>query len=377
MSEKVLITGGAGFIGSYLADEYLKEGYSVRVLDNLTPQVHGKLFESKTPPAYLNKDVEFIFGDIQDREVVKSALQGVDILSHHAAAVGVGQSMHDIEYYTRVNTYGASVILDIIANEKTSVKKMLVASSMSIYGEGAYLKTSNNTLVYPNMRDAKQLKSRSWELVDSDGESLVPTATKETKPLAPPNIYAINKRDHEEMFLTIGRAYEIPTVAFRYFNVFGSRQSLSNPYTGVMAIFCSRILNGNHPIIFEDGKQMRDFVKVEDIAQANILATKSTSVDYDVFNIGSGKAITILDLTKIIANAMGVEFNPDILGKYRVGDIRHCFSDISKATDKLGYKPAFDVTSGIAEVIDWVGRQVADDSFDNMKSGLEKLGLVR
>jgi dTDP-L-rhamnose 4-epimerase len=374
---KVLVTGGAGFIGSHLVDAYLKAGYSVRVIDNLTPQVHGALNETGMPPNYLSKEAEFIFGDICDREVMRRALEDVDILSHHAAAVGVGQSMYDIEHYTRVNSYGAAVILDLIANEKNSVKKMIVASSMSIYGEGAYIKQSTGDVIYPKIRAAKQLEAHQWEMVDNEGEELIPVPTTEEKPIAPPNIYAINKRDHEEMFLTVGRAYGIPTVALRYFNVFGSRQALSNPYTGVMAIFCGRLLNNMPPVIFEDGLQQRDFVKVDDIAKANILATEKQEADFQTVNIGSGNPVTIVGLADTIAKEMGKRIEPEIVQKYRVGDIRHCFADILKARTLLGFHPVYDTKSGASEVIEWVKQQIAEDSFDEMKSRLEKMGLVR
>lgn len=375
--KRILITGGAGFIGSHLADTYLNAGYSVRILDNLTPQVHGSLSESQLTPDYLSKEIEFIFGDICDRNVVKRAIRGIDCISHHAAAVGVGQSMYEIEHYTRVNALGAAVILDVIANEKHNIRKMIVASSMSIYGEGTYKKPSTNTTVFPVLRSERQFNQNDWEMHDDDGETLAPLPTKESKAINPLSVYAINKRDHEEMFLLAGKAYNIPTVALRYFNVFGSRQSLSNPYTGVMAIFCSRLLNNKRPIIFEDGLQQRDFVSVKDVAQANMLATERPEADFQVFNIGSGHSVTILDVAQILAQTMGKSIEPEISGKFRIGDIRHCFADISKAKRLLGFKPQFTIYNGIQELVNWVEKQISIDTFDEMNQRLYHIGLIR
>lgn len=377
MTETVLITGGAGFIGSHLADYYLKAGFNVRVLDNLTPQVHGVLNQTQTPPSYLSKEVEFIFGDICDRNIVKRCLTGVDILSHHAAVVGVGQSMYEIEHYTRTNAYGTGVILDVIANEKHNVRKMIVASSMSIYGEGAYLKPSTGDIKSPKPRNLTQLKSRYWEIRDEDGEALEPIPTPESKPLMPSSIYAINKRDQEEMFLTIGHAYGIPAIALRYFNVYGLRQALSNPYTGVVAIFCSRLLNRQRPIVFEDGLQRRDFVSVKDVAQVNVLVAQNSGVDFQAINVGSGQQVDVITIARIVTECMDAHIGPMVTGQYRLGDIRHCFADITNATNLLKCRPSYNLESEMPHLIEWVQHQQASDLVGEMKALLERRKLLR
>ena len=278
---KILVTGGAGFIGSHLVDELVKQGHNVKIYDNLQPQVHGT---EREIPEYLNKDAEFINADILDKETFYKAVKDVDILFHQAALVGIGQSMYEIARYVKGNSLGTAVMLDVIANEKHKLKKMIVASSMSIYGEGQY-KCKKCGIVYPPLRLGQQLEQRRWELIcPSCKEKLVPMPAKEEKLLMPTSIYAINKRDHEEMFFAIGKAYKIPTVALRYFNVYGARQALSNPYTGVCAIFSARILNNSNPVVFEDGLQSRDFIHIKDIVKANILAMEKDEANYEIFN---------------------------------------------------------------------------------------------
>jgi len=327
MSEKILVMGGAGFIGSHLVDALVTQGHRVRAFDNLEPQVHGGLREWGKWPDYCNPDAEYVLGDGRDRQALRKAMQDVEVIFHLAAAVGVGQSMYEIERYVDANTCGTAVLLDILANDasiRSRVRKLIVASSMSIYGEGKY-ECPVHGVVYPRLRSSEQLATGDWELhclvpVASPksqvagrksqvanrtcGLSLMPLPTDEEKPLFPTSIYAITKKDQEEMCLAVGRAYGIPTVALRYFNVYGSRQALSNPYTGVAAIFSSRLLNGKPPVIFEDGLQSRDFVHVSDIVQANLLAMERDEADYDVFNVGTGRAMTILD----VANALITHF---------------------------------------------------------------------
>lgn len=376
MAETVLITGGAGFIGSHLVDAYLRAGYRVRVFDNLDPQVHGGLRERGGCPDYLSRDAEFICGDIRDRSAMMKALQGVTLVSHHAAAVGVGQSMYQIEHYASVNAYGAAVLLDVIVNERLPVRRMLAASSMSVYGEGAYLRPSTGELVSPELRSLKQLERRQWEVQDENGEVLSPVVTREDKTLRPASVYAINKRDHEDMFLTVGAAYRIPTVVFRYFNVFGPRQALSNPYTGVAAIFAGRLLNQRPPLVFEDGQQRRDFVSVYDVAEANVLATGAEGLNYAVVNIGSGDFINILGIAQVLADAMGTPIHPEIIGKYRLGDIRHCYADISRAKALLGWCPRHNFRDSAVALVEWVMRQEAVDKVARMAQELETRGLV-
>ncbi len=282
---KVLITGGAGFIGSHLADRLLADGHEVRAFDNLDPQVHlqgGR-------PEYLDPEVELQTGDVRDRGAVRRALEGVDAVVHFAAAVGVGQSMYEIERYTSINAIGAAIVLEEAVERRDAIRKLLVASSMSIYGEGQYRnpRTGESGLA-PWLRPESQLAAREWELLADDGTPLEPEPTAETKPLRPTSIYAINKRDHEEMFLTVGAAYGLPAVALRFFNVYGERQALSNPYTGVAAIFSSRLLNDRAPLVFEDGRQTRDFIDVRDIARCCALALTEHGADEHALNVGTG-----------------------------------------------------------------------------------------
>ena len=352
--KRVLITGGAGFIGSHLADQMLERGFAVTVLDNLSPQVHGDAeLDDDGWPVYLNPDVERIRGDVLDAETFESALDGVTHLAHLAASVGVGQSMTNIVEYTRNNVMAAAVMLETLAQKSHSIERMAVASSMSIYGEGEYIRPSTGDIVTPDVRTHAQLEAREWEPV-MDGEELTPRSTSEIKLLQPNSIYAVNKRDHEEMFLAVGRALKIPTVALRLFNAYGSRQALSNPYTGVAAIFISRLLNDQPPLIFEDGKQLRDFVHVDDVARAFATVIDSDKEIWDIFNVGSGEAISIYDLAKLLARVLGKNIAPEILYKYRVGDVRHCFGDMSKIEKAFGFKPKHDLEKGMEELVEWV-----------------------
>lgn len=373
MAKTVLVTGGAGFIGSHLVDALVERGHRVRVLDALVPQVHGP---DASEPQYLSKSAEFIRGDVTSADAWRTALRGVDVVFHEAAEVGVGQSMYEIVRYVRANTLGTAILLDMLANSHHSVEKLIVASSMSIYGEGAY-RCEDCGSVYPELRSGAQLLSRQWEMMCPDcGQMLSAVPTSERKPLAPTSIYAISKRDQEEMALTVGRAYGIPTVALRYFNVYGPRQSVSNPYTGVAAIFSSRLLNGNPPLIFEDGLQSRDFVHVSDIVAANLLAMESEMANYQAINIGTGRSLTIMDVAQALIGALDSELKPQIVGKCREGDIRHCYSDISKAQALLGYRPQMTFEDGIADLVAWLGVQESRDTVSQAVQELEQRGLA-
>lgn len=372
---KILVTGGAGFIGSFIVDELLASGHEVKVYDDLDEQVHGK---SETPPAYLNKESEFIKGNVLDEEKFYGAVKDVDILFHEAARVGVGQSMYEIKRYTKENSLGAAVMLDVIANRKTSLKKMIVASSMSIYGEGKYTCKSCG-VISPGLRSAEELKNKQWEaLCPKCGKKAQPAPTSEDKPLNPTSIYAITKRDHEEAFLAVGRAYKIPTVALRYFNAYGPRQALSNPYTGVSAIFSSRLLNGNSPVIFEDGLQSRDFIHVKDVANANLLAMEKEEADYKALNVGSGKMHTIIDMAKILAEKIrpGENIEMEVTGTFREGDIRHCYADTSMIEKTLGFKPSVKFEDGIEDLIGWVEKQACKDLSAQALLKLKEKGLA-
>lgn len=371
MSKKVLITGGAGFIGSHLADELLEHGYNLRVLDNLSEQVHGR---HSMRPAYLHKEVELVRGDIRDPEMVQAALKGVDAVYHFTAMVGVGQSMYQIVDYTDVNNLGTATLLEELVNRP--VEKLIIASSMSIYGEGLY-RTAEGKLVAGGERSLEQLKARDWELKDAEGRILKPVATPETKQPSLASVYALSKFDQERLCLIIGRTYNIPTVALRFFNVYGTRQALSNPYTGVLAIFASRLLNNNPPMIFEDGLQQRDFVSVYDVAQACRLALETPEASGQVFNVGSGHHFTVREIAEQMARVMDKTFiEPQITGKYRAGDIRHCFADISLARRVLGYEPRIGFEEGLAELVEWLEGQAAVDRVAQASAELAARGLT-
>jgi dTDP-L-rhamnose 4-epimerase len=376
MSEKVLVTGGAGFIGSHIVDGLLERGKDVRVFDCLDPQVHGKAQEI---PEYLSKDVEFIRGDILDKEALRKAMNGVSVVYHEAAAVGVGQSMYEIQHYTHVNSTGCAILLDLVANNfRDKIRKMIVASSMSIYGEGKY-KAPDGTIVFSKFRVTSDLEKGEWEpKCPKSGEPLTSVPNDEEKPLNPTSIYAITKRDHEEMFISIGAAYHIPAVALRYFNAYGPRQALSNPYTGVAAIFSSRVLNGNAPVVYEDGGQSRDFIHVSDIVQANMLALEKEEANGQVFNVGSGEPQSIRGVGEILINHIspGSDLKPIVENKFREGDIRHCYADITKIKTLLGFEPKVMFEKGVEDLTNWVRQQEAEDRFDDARAELAKRGLA-
>lgn len=350
-SKKILVTGGAGFIGSHLVDDLLAKNHSVVVYDNLEPQVHGDI---NKPPDYLAKNITFVRGDILDDEKLYSAMKEVDVIFHLAAVMGVGQSMYKIDKFTEVNTLGTAKLLNILVNKPNTVKKFIIASSMSTYGEGRYICETCGK-IDPNTRSIQQMTEQNWELNCPNCEKLLkPIPTDEEKFQDCTSIYALTKKEQEQMSLLIGKTYGITTTALRFFNVYGSRQSLSNPYTGVCTIFSNSLLNGNQPIVFEDGKQSRDFVHVKDITQSLILAMEKSNAKSDIFNVGTGISTTIGDVALTLAKFINPKIQPKILKKFRVGDIRHCIADISKIKSKLGYKPKYSFEMGMKELIEWV-----------------------
>lgn len=367
----VLVTGGAGFIGSHLVDELLNQGRRVRVLDSLVEQVHRDAI------CQLPDDVELVRGDIRDRVLVDSALEGVEVIFHQAAEVGVGQSMYAMERYVSANTLGTTVLLEAVVERRDKIRKLIVASSMSIYGEGAYnCQNCGNTA--PPLRTAAQLETRVWDLsCPRCHETLTPIPTAESKPLAPASIYAITKQDQEQLCLVTGQAYDIPTVALRYFNVYGARQALSNPYTGVAAIFSGRLLNHQAPVVFEDGMQSRDFTHVTDIVRANLLAMESDAANFHSINVGTGQATPVARMAQLIAKGLGVHIEPEIVGSFRVGDIRHCVADISLARRLMGYQPSVAIEDGLPQLLDWVREQQAQDSVLQATAELQSRGLIR
>jgi dTDP-L-rhamnose 4-epimerase len=356
MAERVLITGGAGFVGSHLADALAAAGHDVVLFDNLEPQVHG---EGATRPAYLDPAHRLERGDIRDAQALAPLVREADVVFHLAALVGVGQSMYQVRRYTDVNAVGMATLLEVLSGERTSlhVRKLLVASSMSIYGEGAYACAACGR-VAPRLRTVEQLSAGQWEMrCPRCGAELQPLPTDEDKPLNPTSIYAINKRDHEEMALAFGHAYALPAVALRFFNIYGSRQALSNPYTGVAAIFSGRMLAGQAPLIYEDGGQLRDFVHVSDIVQACCLAMTNPAADYQVLNVGTGQPTSVLQVGEHLARELGWTGGFEIVRKFRAGDIRHCFADITRIRESIGYAPRVQFEDGVHELVRWVSTQ--------------------
>jgi len=352
--KSVLVIGGAGFIGSHLVDKLIIKHYEVIVYDNLESQVHGN---SNKPPNYLSKNIRFLHNDIRNKETLKNVVKNVDIIIHLAAMVGVGQSMYQIEKYYDTNVIGTAKLLDILVNESHDVKKLIVASSMSTYGEGAY-NCNECGNISPKIRSISQLKKGDWDMFcPTCGKIAKPIPTPESKSQDCTSIYALTKKEQEKMCLIIGDTYGIDTTALRIFNVYGSRQSLSNPYTGVCAIFSANLLCNNSPIIYEDGNQTRDFVHIKDVCQAFLLSLERKQAKGEVFNVGTGKHIKIKFVSEILAEHINSKISPTITYKFRPGDIRHCYSDISKISSKLGYIPKFNFEDGVIELINWVKMQ--------------------
>lgn len=369
MGKRILITGGAGFIGSHLTDRLLESGHEVRILDALAPQVHGP---DAARPAYLSPEAELMVGDARDPTAVRKAVRGIDAVYHLAARVGVGQSMYQIADYTDSNTGGTAILLEALA--KQPVERLVVASSMSIYGEGLY-RDGNGSQV-SGRRSEHQLRAGKWSLRDDRGQPLEPLPTPEWKTPDLASVYALSKYDQERMCLMVGQAYDIPTVALRFFNVYGERQALSNPYTGVLAIFASRLLNGKPPLIFEDGEQRRDFVNVQDVVQACELALNHPDAPNRVFNVGSGQDVSVREIAERMAATLGLSIEPAIVGKYRTGDIRNCFADISLAQDTLGFEPQVGLDAGMERLAGWLEGQTAVDRTAEAAEELTMRGLT-
>lgn len=378
VAKKVLVTGAAGFVGSHTIDLLVDRGYELVAVDSLDPQVHGP---NQTTAKHLAQHIEarkvrFVHGDVRDRELMAKLLSGVDAVIHLAAAVGVGQSMYQPHHYSDVNIGGTALLMDILANTKHAVRKIVVASSMSIYGEGAYSCASCG-VVFPIDRSDEQLAARNWEhACPRCGATTRPLPTSESKPLACTSVYAVTKKVQEEMLLIFGKAYRIPVVALRYFNIYGPRQSLNNPYTGVAAIFLSRLLNGTAPLIFEDGGQSRDFIHVRDIARANVLALESSSEDQHVYNVGTGHPTTVRDVAEVLAAGLQVKLEPVIANKFRAGDIRHCYADASKIEQELGFRCELTREQGFRDLIEWSRAQSATDLVEKATQELTQRRLV-
>jgi len=370
LSEKILVTGGAGFIGRHLCRELLDRGHDVRVLDSLIAQVHP----GGEPPADLPDDVELIRADIRDGNAVARALTGIDKVVHLAAEVGVGQSMYEVERYTATNDLGTATLLERLIDHP--VRRIVTASSMSIYGEGLY-RDADGELVEDAARGVLRDAQSTWDPLDAEGRPLTPVATPEWKRPALSSVYALNKYVQERMTHIMARPYGIESVCLRLFNVYGPGQALSNPYTGVLAIFAARLINGQPPMIFEDGEQRRDFVHVGDVARAFAEALDHPDAPGGTFNIGSGQDRSVREVAGALGAAMGrSDVAAEIVGKARTGDIRHCYGDITLAREMLGFSPAQDFTQGLADLAAWLADQTAEDRAGEARAELEARGLV-
>ena len=370
----VLVTGGAGYIGSHLVDSLISRDYQVTVLDNLEPQVH----RSGTWPSYSNVRAHYVRGDVRDRATVEALVLAADAVVHFGAAVSVGQSMYQIDRYVDVNTRGTALLLDILVNTRHHVEKVLVASSIGVYGEGAY-RCSKCGPVAPGIRSAEQLAQRDWEQhCPRCGQHVASMPTPEDKALYRDNIYSMTKYHQEEMVLLIGRTYGIPAVAPRFFNVYGPRQSLSNPYAGVAAIWLSRLLNDKQPVVFEDGGQLRDFVSIHDVVDCLMLMIETSGADYLPVNVGFGQAVTILEIARLLARLLGKSIEPQVTLTGRKFDIRHNTADITRARQVLGFQPKVTLEQGFGELIEWAKATPdrAEDFFDRALEELKDKGLL-
>ena len=371
MTDTILITGGAGFIGRYVARALLAGGHKVRVLDNMIEQVHG----TRPQPNGLDADVDLVIGDVRDDTALLKALKGVDKVVHLAAEVGVGQSMYAVDRYVSVNDYGTAVLFQQLIDNP--VERVVVASSMSVYGEGLYRTVDGETAEEVVRQPPRAGQGAPWDPLDRQGRPLVPAPTPEWKRPTLASVYALTKYVQERLTLTLAPAYGMEGVALRLWNVYGPGQALSNPYTGVLAIFASRIHNGQPPMIFEDGRQRRDFVHVEDVAQAFVLALEHEKAPGEAYNVASGEDRSVREVAALLAEAMDrPDIEPEITGQARSGDIRHCIADIGKIRGELGFAPRHDFSEGLAELAEWVARQEADDRVHEARKELEMRGLV-
>ena len=375
--KNILITGGAGFIGSHLTVKLVSKGYNITILDNLSKQIHGENQDSVLYNSIKDKTT-FILGDICSKSDWEKALKGQDAVIHLAAETGTGQSMYEITRYNEVNIIGTAHLLNILANQEHTIKKILVASSRSIYGEGKYL-CDIHGVIYPKEReDADMAKGNFNPTCDKCDKLLLLKATDENSKIHPSSIYGITKQQQEQMILLMGKILKIPAVALRYQNVYGPGQSLSNPYTGILSIFSTRLLNGNDLDIYEDGDESRDFIFIDDVIDATILALENKEASHQIFNVGSGVATTVLQVANTLKRLYASEVNIKVSGKYRLGDIRHNYADLSKIKNVLGFSPKYDFQKGISKFVDWVEvQEIKEDKYDKSVKELESKGLIK
>jgi len=374
MGKKVLVTGGVGFIGSFVTDRLIADGHQVRILDNLDPQVHPDGL-----PTYVDRDAELRIGDVRDRSALSAALENIEVVVHCAAAVGVAQSLYRVQHYVDVNVTGTALLLELLAQQKPRPEKLLVFTSMTGYGEGVYRRPSDGRLMRVGIRSEEGIHRFGWEPVCPEtNEVLEPTLTPEDAAPLARNVYALTKRYQEELALSLGQVYGFPVVCLRLFNVYGPRQSLSNPYTGVLAIFLSRLRAGQPPVVYEDGRQTRDFVSVHDVVDAAVSALQSPQADGHALNIGSGIPRRIADCARVLARLIGRnDIEPLVNHQFRKGDIRHCAADITRAVQVLGYSPRMEWEPGLAELIEWARSAPTADRFDQAERELRERDLTR
>lgn len=376
MMKRILITGGAGFIGSNLSLQLLQRGHSVIVLDNLSEQIHGNKEDSALYNSIKNK-VEFIEADVRDRVAMAKAVKDADVVVHLAAETGTGQSMYAIEKYIDVNCTGTGVLLDVLLNEPNSVKKVVLSSSRAVYGEGKYL-DSNRQVVYPPSRTDEQMKQHKFDLLDNNGSSLTLQATDEESKINPLSLYAITKYNQEQYIALTCASIGMPYVIFRYQNVYGPGQSLKNPYTGILSIFSTQIKNGNNINVFEDGLESRDFVFIDDVVTATIAGIEKAEANNNVFNVGSGVATPVIKVAETLRSLYKSNVAINITGQYRIGDIRHNYADLSRVRVVLGFEPQTDFDTGITKFAGWVNLQQTEaDTFEKSMAELAAKGLLR
>jgi dTDP-L-rhamnose 4-epimerase len=375
---KILVTGGAGFVGSHTVDRLLADGHEVRVFDNLDAQVHGERATSARNLAghLRTKAIDYRQGDVRDGSALRRALRGMEAVLHLAAAVGVAQSMYRPIYYAEANTVGTATLLETLANEPTGVGRLVVASSMTLYGEGAYRCPACGPQVGVT-RPVEQLAAHRWEVeCPVCSAPMEPRPTPETKPSECTSIYAITKKSQEEMALCFGQAHRLPVVALRYFNIYGSRQSLDNPYAGVGAIFVSRILNNHAPLVFEDGQQSRDFTHVHDIARANVLALTSDRVNGQALNVGTGRPTTVLGLAEALVRLLGRDLPPRVMQQFRAGDTRHCIADTTRLRELTGFVSEVTLDEGLGDLIAWSATESPVDAVEQSLAELQSKGMI-